>query len=56
MGAQFYPSCSQITVTSSGSEKPPGTFNFVPITPEILFDIYIVPHSWTRCLGLPLLP
>ncbi|KAF8468941.1 glycosyl hydrolase family 61-domain-containing protein [Kalaharituber pfeilii] len=43
-GAQFYPSCSQITVTGSGTAKPPGTFNFVggytPTTPGILFNIY----------------
>ncbi|KAF8421452.1 putative endo-beta-1,4-glucanase D [Tirmania nivea] len=43
-GAQFYPSCSQITVTSGGREKPPGTFNFVggytPTTRGIFFNVY----------------
>lgn len=43
-GAQFYPSCSQITVTSGGSEKPSGSFSFVggytSTTPGILFNLY----------------
>lgn len=43
-GAQFYPSCSQITVTSGGSLSPPEKFNFIngytPTTPGILFDLY----------------
>jgi len=43
-GAQFYPSCSQITVTSGGSQKPPGTFNFVggytSTDAGILFNLY----------------
>jgi cellulase len=43
-GAQFYPSCSQVTVTSGGSTKPPGTFNFVGgytgSDPGIVFNLY----------------
>ncbi|CCX10545.1 Similar to Probable endo-beta-1,4-glucanase D; acc. no. Q0CEU4 [Pyronema omphalodes CBS 100304] len=43
-GAQFYPSCSQITVKTGGSTKPPGTFNFIggytTTDPGILFNLY----------------
>ncbi|KAI5797797.1 putative endo-beta-1,4-glucanase D [Geopyxis carbonaria] len=43
-GAQFYPSCSQITVSGSGTATPPGTFGFVggysPEDPGILFNLY----------------
>lgn len=43
-GAQFYPSCSQFTVTGSGTASPPGGFNFIggysPEDPGILFNIY----------------
>ncbi|KAI5808300.1 glycosyl hydrolase family 61-domain-containing protein, partial [Pyronema omphalodes] len=43
-GAQFYPSCSQITVKKGGSTKPPGTFNFIggytTTDPGILFNLY----------------
>jgi len=43
-GAQFYPSCSQITVKSGGKATPPEHFNFVggytPTNPGILFDLY----------------
>lgn len=50
-GAQFYPSCSQITVTSGGSVKPPGTFNFVGGYKSdgagILFNLYGGATSYT---------
>lgn len=43
-GAQFYPSCSQITVSGSGTVSPPGGFNFIggysPEDPGILFNLY----------------
>jgi cellulase len=43
-GAQFYPSCSQVTVKTGGSTKPPGTFNFIggytSTDPGILFNLY----------------
>ncbi|KAI5845667.1 putative endo-beta-1,4-glucanase D, partial [Morchella snyderi] len=43
-GAQFYPSCSQVTVSGSGTVSPPGTFNFIggysPTDPGILFNLY----------------
>ncbi|KAI5798017.1 putative endo-beta-1,4-glucanase D [Peziza echinospora] len=49
-GAQFYPSCSQITVTGTGNVKPAGNFNFVggytANTPGILFNIYTTVTSY----------
>ncbi|KAH0605952.1 uncharacterized protein H6S33_004409 [Morchella sextelata] len=43
-GAQFYPSCSQVTVSGSGTTSPPGTFNFIggytSTDPGILFNLY----------------
>lgn len=43
-GAQFYPSCSQIKVTSGGTAKPPQKFNFIGgyarNDPGILFNLY----------------
>ncbi|KAI5858694.1 glycosyl hydrolase family 61-domain-containing protein [Tricharina praecox] len=49
-GAQFYPSCSQVTVSSSGSVTPPGTFNFIggytPTDPGILFNLYSNPTTY----------
>jgi cellulase len=43
-GAQFYPSCSQIKVTSGGTAKPPQKFNFVGgytrNDPGIVFNLY----------------
>lgn len=44
-GAQFYPSCTQITVTSGGATVPAQNFNFVggyqPTDPGILYNIYV---------------
>lgn len=43
-GAQFYPSCTQVTITGSGTTTPTQNFNFVggylPTTPGIKFNIY----------------
>lgn len=43
-GAQFYPSCSQFTITGKGSAVPNQNFNFIggysPSDKGILFDIY----------------
>ncbi|KAI5858329.1 glycoside hydrolase family 61 protein [Tricharina praecox] len=49
-GAQFYPSCSQITITSGGSTSPPGgnTFpgTYTATDPGILFNLYSNPTSY----------
>ena len=46
-GAQFYPSCSQIKVTGSGTKSPPGGVNFpgtyAATDAGILFNIYSNP-------------
>lgn len=48
-GAQFYPSCIQISVDGSGNATP-GGFNFIggytPTDPGILFNIYSSPTSY----------
>lgn len=43
-GAQFYPSCSQFTITEGGDVVPNENFNFIggytPTDPGILFNLY----------------
>lgn len=43
-GAQFYPSCSQFTITGGGNAVPDENFNFIggytPTGPGILFNLY----------------
>ncbi|KAG0137805.1 glycosyl hydrolase family 61-domain-containing protein [Tuber indicum] len=50
-GAQFYPSCSQLKVTGSGTVTPPGTFGFLGgyshNDPGILFNLYNGATSYT---------
>ena len=62
-GAQFYPSCAQISVKTGGSVKPSAGFNFIggytPTDPGILFNIYNAftsyaipgPAVWTGSAG-----
>lgn len=49
-GAQFYPSCAQVKVTSGGSTQPGQNYNFVggytATTPGILFNVYNSPTSY----------
>lgn len=48
-GAQFYPSCTQITVTSGGSTTPGQNFDFIggylPSNPGIKFNLYLNPSG-----------
>ena len=52
-GAQWYPSCFQVTVTGSGTKSPsssqlvafPGAYT--PTTPGVVFDIYQGPKTYT---------
>ncbi|KAL0633107.1 hypothetical protein Q9L58_008007 [Maublancomyces gigas] len=50
-GAQFYPSCTQITVTGSGSAVPSQNFNFVGgykyADPGITYSLYLKPPATT---------
>lgn len=50
-GTQFYPSCSQVKVTSGGSAVPNQNFNFVGgykySDPGILFNLYSNPTSYS---------
>lgn len=43
-GAQFYPSCAQVTITGSGTTSPNQGYNFqtgyTPTDPGILFNLY----------------
>jgi lytic cellulose monooxygenase (C1-hydroxylating) len=50
-GAQFYPSCTQVRITSGGSASPPGGISFPgtyrPTDPGIVFNVYNNPTSYT---------